>query len=233
MVPAFNEAARIGNSLRQIDDFIQHSSLSCEVIVVDDGSSDDTPAIVRQAKLKGLRFIQNPRNQGKGFTVRDGVLAATGDYVLFTDADLSAPIEELPKLLNIAVTENADVVIGSRAVDRTYIEKHQSRSRELGGIAFNLMVRSFLGLRLHDTQCGFKLFHRQKSRRIFERQTTAGFGFDPELLFLAKRDGLKIREVPVRWSHAEGSKVHFMKHATVMFLDLVRIRWNALTGKYR
>ena len=101
------------------------------------------------------------------------------------------------------------------------------------GIAFNLMVRSFLGLRLHDTQCGFKLFHRQKSRRIFERQTTAGFGFDPELLFLAKRDGLKIREVPVRWSHAEGSKVHFMKHATVMFLDLVRIRWNALTGKYR
>jgi len=232
-VPAYNEAARIGNSLRKIDDFIRHSSLNCEVIVVDDGSSDDTPAIVRQSNLAGLRFIQNPRNQGKGFTVREGMLAATGDYVLFTDADLSAPIEELPKLLNIAVTENADVVIGSRAVDRTYIEKHQSRSRELGGIAFNLMVRSFLGLRLHDTQCGFKLFHRQKSRRIFERQTTAGFGFDPELLFLAKRDGLKIREVPVRWSHAEGSKVHFMKHATVMFLDLVRIRWNALTGKYR
>ena len=139
---------------------------------------------------------------------------------------------KLPKLLNIALTENADIVIGSRAVDRTYIEKHQSRSRELGGIAFNFMVRSFLGLRLQDTQCGFKLFHRQNSRRIFEKQTTAGFGFDPELLFLAKRQGLKIREVPVRWSHAEGSKVHFLKHATVMFLDLIRIRWNALTGKY-
>ena len=212
---------------------MQSSSLSYEVIVVDDGSRDDTAAIVRQSNIKGLRLIQNSRNQGKGFTVRDGVLAAIGKYVLFTDADLSAPIEELPKLLNLATTENADVVIGSRAVDRTYIEKHQSRSRELGGIVFNLMVRSFLGLRLHDTQCGFKLFHRQKSRRIFELQTTAGFGFDPELLFLAKRDGLKICEVPVRWSHAEGSKVHFMKHATVMFLDLLRIRWNALTGKYR
>jgi len=232
VVPAFNEAVRIGNSLRKIDEFMRNSSLSYEVIVVDDGSTDETPAIVQQSKLKDLKFIQNPGNRGKGYAVRQGVLAARGEYVLFTDADLSAPIEELPKLLDIALTENVDVVIGSRAVDRTYIEKHQSRFRELGGIAFNFMVRSFLGLRLHDTQCGFKLFHRQKSRCIFERQTTAGFGFDPELLFLAKRQGLKIREVPVRWSHAEGSKVHFMKHATVMFLDLIRIRWNALTGKY-
>jgi dolichyl-phosphate beta-glucosyltransferase len=232
-VPAFNEAERIGNSLKKIDDFMQSSSLTYELIVVDDGSSDDTASIVRNSNVKGLRFIQNPQNQGKGFTVRNGVLASSGNYVLFTDADLSAPIEELPKLLNIAVSENADVVIGSRAIDRSYIEKHQSPFREVGGIAFNLMVRSFLGLNLHDTQCGFKLFNRKKSRRIFERLTTAGFGFDPELLFLAKRDGLKIREVPVRWRHAEGSKVHFMKHATVMFLDLVRIRWNALTGKYQ
>jgi dolichyl-phosphate beta-glucosyltransferase len=232
-VPAFNEAERIGNSLKKIDDFMQSSSLTYELIVVDDGSSDDTASIVRNTNVKGLRFIQNPQNQGKGFTVRNGVLAASGNYVLFTDADLSAPIEELPKLLNVAVSENADVVIGSRAIDRSYIEKHQSPFREVGGIAFNLMVRSFLGLNLHDTQCGFKLFNRKKSRRIFERLTTAGFGFDPELLFLAKRDGLKIREVPVRWRHAEGSKVHFMKHATVMFLDLVRIRWKALTGKYQ
>jgi dolichyl-phosphate beta-glucosyltransferase len=232
-VPAFNEAERIGNSLKKIDDFMQSSSLTYELIVVDDGSSDDTASIVQKSNVKGLRFIQNPQNQGKGFTVRNGVLAASGNYVLFTDADLSAPIEELLKLLNIAMTEDADVVIGSRAIDRRYIEKHQSPFREIGGIAFNLMVRSFLGLNLHDTQCGFKLFNGKKARRIFERLTTAGFGFDPELLFLAKRDGLKIREVPVRWSHAEGSKVHFMKHATVMFLDLVRIRWNALTGKYQ
>jgi glycosyltransferase involved in cell wall biosynthesis len=232
VVPAFNEAARIGNSLKKIDGFMRNSSLTYEVIVVDDGSTDETSTIVQQSEFKAFRFIRNPQNHGKGYAVREGVLAAEGEYVLFTDADLSAPIEELSKLLDVALTENADVVIGSRAVDRTYIEKHQSRFRELGGIAFNFMVRSFLGLRLYDTQCGFKLFHRQNSRRIFERQTTVGFGFDPELLFLAKRQGLKIREVPVRWSHAEGSKVRFMKHATVMFFDLIRIRWNALTGKY-
>jgi dolichyl-phosphate beta-glucosyltransferase len=233
VIPAFNEAARIGASLKKIDEFMRHSSLKYEVIVVDDGSTDETPSIVTQAKIKDLRLIQNPKNQGKGFTVRNGVLAATGDYVLFTDADLSAPIEELTKLIDVAVKERADVVIGSRALDRTYIEKHQSRFRELGGIAFNLMVRTFLWLPIQDTQCGFKLFHRLRSRPVFERQTTAGFGFDPELLFLAKRNGLKIREVPVRWSHAEGSKVRFMQHATVMFLDLLRIRWNALSGKYR
>ena len=179
-----------------------------------------------------MRLLQNNRNHGKGYTVRHGVLAASGQYVLFTDADLSAPIEELDKLLDVALKEHADVVIGSRAVDRKYIEKHQSRLRELGGIVFNLMVRSLLGLRLHDTQCGFKLFDRDRSRRIFEQQTTFGFGFDPELLFLAKRSGLKIRETPVRWSHAEGSKVHFLRDSVRMFSDLVRIRWNALLGRY-
>ena len=232
VVPAFNEAARIGVSLHKIDEFMRDSSLTYEVIVVDDGSTDETPTIINQSEVKVLRFIRNSSNHGKGYAVRQGVLAATGNYVLFTDADLSAPIEELRKLLDVALNEGADIVIGSRALDRNFIEKHQSRFRELSGIAFNLMVRSFLGLPLHDTQCGFKLFDRQKSRRIFERLTTHGFGFDPELLFLAKRQGLRIREVPVRWSHAEGSKVRFLRHATVMFMDLARIRWNALMGKY-
>ena len=232
VVPAFNEAARIGSSLQKIDEFMRGSSMTYEVIIVDDGSTDETSAIVNQSKLRVLRLVQNHQNHGKGFAVRQGVLAATCNYVLFTDADLSAPIAESSKLLDVALREDADVVIGSRAVDRSYIEKHQSPSRELGGVVFNLMVRSILGLRLHDTQCGFKLFHRQKSRRVFERQTTAGFGFDPELLFLARRYGLRIREVPVQWSHSEGSKVHFMKHAIIMFFDLLRIRWNALTGKY-
>src|SRR5262249_49876937 len=148
------------------------------------------------------------RNHGKGYAVRQGVLAASGKYVLFTDADLSAPIEELNKLLLVAQNEAADVVIGSRALDRSYIQKHQSQLRELGGTLFNLMVRLLLGLRLHDTQCGFKLFHRERCRKIFEQQTRSGFGFDPELLFLAKRNGLTIRETPVRWSHSEGSKVN-------------------------
>jgi glycosyltransferase involved in cell wall biosynthesis len=232
VVPAFNEAVRIGVSLRKIDEFMRDSSMTYELIVVDDGSTDETSAVINQSRVNALKLIRNDRNHGKGYTVRQGVLAATGNYVLFTDADLSAPIEELSKLIDVALNEGADIVIGSRAVDRSYIEKHQSRFRELGGIAFNFMVRSILGLQLHDTQCGFKLFHRQKSRRIFERVTTYGFGFDPELLFMAKRQGLRIREVPVRWSHSEGSKVRFMRHATVMFLDLLRIRWNALTGKY-
>jgi glycosyltransferase involved in cell wall biosynthesis len=232
VVPAFNEAGRIGDSIKKIDAFIQQSPLSFEIIVVDDGSTDDTAEIVRDSGIKGVRLVQNYRNQGKGYTVRHGVLVASGEYVLFTDADLSAPIEELNKLLEVAVKESADVVIGSRALDRKYIEKHQSRFRELGGMVFNLMVRTLLGLRLHDTQCGFKLFRRETSRRVFEQQTTFGFGFDPELLFLAKRNGLTIRETSVRWSHAEGSKVNFLRDSIRMFFDLLRIRWNAVIGRY-
>ena len=232
VVPAFNEAGRIAESVRKIDAFARESTLPLELIVVDDGSVDQTAEIVRQLGIKGLRLIRNRENHGKGYTVRQGVLSASGEYVLFTDADLSAPIEELNKLLDIAVRESADIVIGSRALDRRYIEIHQSRLREVGGIVFNLMVRVLLGLRLHDTQCGFKLFHRERSRGVFLKLTTLGFGFDPELLFLAKRQGLKIREAPVRWSHAEGSKVKFLRDGVRMFLDLVRIRWNALVGRY-
>ena len=232
VVPAFNESARIGDSIQKIDAFIRRSPRSFELIVVDDGSSDDTAEVVQRCRADRLRLVRNDRNHGKGYTVRQGVLAAKGKYVLFTDADLSAPIEELDKLLDVALKEGADVVIGSRAVDRSYIEKHQSSFREFSGIAFNFMVRLILGLQLHDTQCGFKLFDREKSRRIFEQQTTLGFGFDAELLFLAKSNGLKVRETPVRWSHAEGSKVNPLRDGTRMLLDLVRIRWNAILGRY-
>jgi glycosyltransferase involved in cell wall biosynthesis len=232
VVPAFNEASRIHESIRKIEAFVRESAFSAELIVVDDGSTDNTVAVIEEAADKDLRLIQNDCNRGKGYTVRKGVLAATGTYVLFTDADLSAPIEQATKLLDIAMKEAADIVIGSRAVDRTYIEKHQSRFRELGGIFFNRIVRLVLGIPLHDTQCGFKLFRRRSTRRIFEQQTIAGFGFDPELLFVAKRSGLKICETPVRWSHAEGSKVNFVRDAIRMFSDLVRIRWNAMLGRY-
>src|SRR5262249_53317642 len=154
VVPAFNEAERIGNSIRKINAFIRQSQLSFECIIVDDGSADDTAEIVKQSQVEGLRLVQNGRNRGKGYTVRQGVLAASGKYVLFTDADLSAPIEELDKLLDVAVKEGVDIVIGSRAVDRKYIEKKQSPFPELGGKGFNLMVRPILGLQLHDTHCG-------------------------------------------------------------------------------
>jgi glycosyltransferase involved in cell wall biosynthesis len=233
VVPAFNEAARIGNSIQKIVAYVEHSAIPMDVIVIDDGSSDATADIVNQSRNGTLvRLIRNGENHGKGYSVRQGMLNATGTYVLFTDADLSAPIEELQNLFDVAVRESADVVIGSRALDRRYIEKHQSRGRELGGIAFNKMVRLLLGLNLHDTQCGFKLFKREKTRALFEKQTIVGFGFDPEILFLAARKCLKIREVPVRWSHAEGSKIHFLRDGVRMFLDLVRIRWNWIAGRY-
>jgi glycosyltransferase involved in cell wall biosynthesis len=232
VVPAFNEASRIGETIRRIESFLKGMPWTAEVIVVDDGSRDDTYNTVSALKFPGLRVLRNPTNRGKGFAVKTGVLASTGEYVLFSDADLSAPIEELEKLLSAAEKQGADVVIGSRAVDRSYIEKHQSRGREIGGMIFNVMVRSILGLKISDTQCGFKLFRRSKIGPVFERMTVPGFGFDPEILFLASRARLKILEVPVRWSHAEGSKIRFMRDSVRMFSDLIRIRWNQFTGRY-
>jgi glycosyltransferase involved in cell wall biosynthesis len=230
VVPAFNEATRIGDSLRRIKEFVNTVPFQTELIVVDDGSRDETSNIVTGLQFPGLRLIRDAENHGKGHAVTLGVLAAVGEYVLFSDADLSAPIEEFKKLLAAAVAENADVVIGSRGVDRSVIERHQSPAREMGGVIFNKMVRLLLGLNIHDTQCGFKLFRREKTVPIFRKLTTAGFGFDAELLFLASRAGLKIREVPVRWSHSEGSKVRFLSDGVRMLTDLLRIRWNYLVA---
>lgn len=233
VIPAYNEGSRIGESIGKIGRFLHRTNLPAEIILVDDGSSDDTLAVAREFRGLPLRIIRSERNRGKGYSVRQGVLSANGTYVLFTDADLSAPIEESEKLLEIAMKESVDVVIGSRAVDRRTIQKHQSRFREVGGIFYNWMVQLLLGLRIRDTQCGFKLFRRDKALKIFEKQTTTGFGFDPEVLFLAKRAHLCMREVPVLWSHSEGSKVRFLPDGIRMFSDLIRIRWNSLTGRYR
>ena len=203
-----------------------------EVLVVDDGSTDDTADIVERTRIPGLRLIRNGTNRGKGYSVRTGVLAAKGEYILFSDADLSAPIEEMAKLMAAALDQNADVVVGSRALDSRYIEKHQSSVREGGGRLFNVVVRMVLGLKIYDTQCGFKLFKRASVQSAFRKQTTDGFGFDAELLFVMSRQGLKILEVPVRWSHAEGSKIRFLRDGTRMVADLLRIRWNDLMGRY-
>ena len=232
VIPAFNEAARIGSTISRIQEFLSGFPFPYELIVVDDGSSDDTASVVERHRCSGLRLIRNAGNHGKGYAVRQGVLESRGDYVLFTDADLSAPIEELHKLMNVALHENADVVIGSRAVDRSMIEVHQSWTRESGGILFNRAVRLILGLNLHDTQCGFKLFRRNRVLGIFQKQTRNGFGFDPEILFLASRRNLKIREVPVRWSHSEGSKIRFLRDGVGMFLDIVQIRFNYILRRY-
>jgi glycosyltransferase involved in cell wall biosynthesis len=232
VIPAFNEATRILDTLRRISEYRKQIPYESEILVVDDGSTDETGAIVEGLDFSGLRLIRNGTNRGKGYSVKAGVMAATGDYILFSDADLSTPIEEMDNLLAIAVKENADVVVGSRGLDNRYIEKHQGMIRETGGRLFNLMVRTLVGLNIRDTQCGFKLFKRSRVQSAFKKQTTDGFGFDPELLFIMSQQGLKILEVPVRWSHAEGSKIRFFRDGVRMFTDLIRIRWNNLTGKY-
>jgi glycosyltransferase involved in cell wall biosynthesis len=232
VIPAFNEAARIGSTISRIQQFLERFPFPHELIIVDDGSADDTATTVERNAGARLRLLRNETNHGKGYAVRQGLLASTGDYVLFTDADLSAPIEELDKLIDIALKEKADVVIGSRAVDRSLIAVRQSMVRESGGIVFNKVVRFFLGLNLQDTQCGFKLFKRDRVVDIFKKQTIYGFGFDPEILFMASKQNLKIREVPIRWSHAEGSKIRFLRDGVRMFSDIVRIRWNDVIGRY-
>ncbi|MFB3922468.1 MAG: dolichyl-phosphate beta-glucosyltransferase [Terriglobia bacterium] len=235
VIPAYNEAMRIGTTLEQVHQYVSTRNFPCELMVVDDGSRDETPDILKrfQERHPAVQILRNEPNRGKGFTVRRGVLAARGEFVLFTDADLSAPIEEANKLLGALESTGADVAVGSRALDRRLIGVHQPWRREMAGRVFNLMVRLFTGLEIRDTQCGLKLFRRASTARAFELQRVTGFGFDPEVLFLIERLGGKIVEVPVRWNDSPATKVRFLRDATRMFLDLVAIRWRAVTGQYR
>jgi len=182
-------------------------------------------------RIPQLRVVANGSNRGKGFSVRHGSLEATGEMILFTDADLSSPIEEGEKLF--AALKDHDVAIGSRAVDRTLIEVHESPLREFAGIIFNKIVRIILRLPFVDTQCGFKAFRRERCRIIFEQQTIERFGFDPELLYLARHHGLSTIEVPVRWAHSPATKVSMIRDSLQMFVDVFLIRWNGLRGRYR
>jgi len=231
VIPAYNEAGRIVSSLEAIQDYVRGKDFLVEIIVVDDGSTDNTAEIA--SAQAGVRVLRNQGNRGKGFSVRHGVLEARGELILFTDADLSAPIEEADKLLATMESSHADAVVGSRALQRELIGTHQSPFREWGGRFFNLLVRIFTGLRIQDTQCGFKLFRRQTTRRAFELQRVDRFGFDPEILFLVERLGGKVVEVPVRWNHNAATKVHYLRDSLHMTLDLVLLRWRALTGQYK
>jgi glycosyltransferase involved in cell wall biosynthesis len=233
IIPSFNEELRLPSSLERIADYIRKRRPNTEVIVVDDGSTDKTAVVAEAYKenIPSLRVLSNGMNRGKGFSVRRGSLEACGNVILFTDADLSSPIEEGEKLLTGLCTH--DVAIGSRAVDRSLIEAHQSLFREFAGIIFNRIVRVILRLPFVDTQCGFKAFRRERCRIIFEQQTIERFGFDPELLYLARHHGLSIVEVPVRWAHSPATKVSMMTDSVLMFLDVFVIRWNAMLGRYR
>jgi glycosyltransferase involved in cell wall biosynthesis len=232
IIPSFNEESRLPRSLERIAGYLRESQIDAEVIVVDDGSTDQTISVAQsfQKQIPNLRVVSNGENRGKGFSVRHGSMEARGDIVLFTDADLSAPIEESAKLISALQTN--DVAIGSRAVDRNLIEVHESRFREFAGIIFNKIVRFTLRLPFVDTQCGFKAFRRERCQIIFEQQTIERFGFDPELLYLARHHGLTTVEVPVRWSHSPATKVNMMKDSIQMFLDVFIIRWNAFKGRY-
>jgi len=232
VIPAYNEERRLPETLRRVREYLSTRPASAEVIVVDDGSSDRSAAVVEEwrSKFAGLRLLSNGRNRGKGYSVRHGMLEARGRIVLFTDADLSAPIEEADKLL--AALGGYEVAIGSRGVDPSLIEVHQSPLRELAGKVFNAVVRAVTGLDFTDTQCGFKAFVREHARIVFEQQRIERFGFDPEILFLAKRHGLRAIEIPVRWAHDPQTKVHVLRDSLRMLGEVLAIRWNWLLGRY-
>lgn len=234
VVPAYNESARIGATLEQILNHLRQQQWNAEVVIVDDGSRDGTLDIANRfaAQHSPVRVLRNPGNQGKGYSVRHGMLEARGKILLFTDADLSSPISEAGKLF-AALDAGADVAIGSRWLDPSLQFQRQSLKRQALSRVYNLFLRLVLLFPYQDTQCGFKAFTRESAARIFPRQRITRWGFDPEILYLAHRLGLKVAEVPVAWGHEEGSQLHVWRDGARMAWDALKIRAYALTGKYR
>ncbi|MBK9170307.1 MAG: glycosyltransferase family 2 protein [Bryobacterales bacterium] len=233
VIPAYNEESRLPDTLSAIAAYLAASDFDpVEILVVDDGSSDGTARAADEAARRDprIRVLRNPGNRGKGYSVRHGMLEARHDWVLFTDADLSAPIAELGKLRE--ATAGAEIIIGSRGLDRSLIGVHQSPFREAAGRFFNLVMRATTGLPFRDTQCGFKLFRRDAAQAVFSRLRLERFGFDVEALFVARRLGFRVAEVPVRWNHVEGSKVSMLAGLDG-FLDILRVRRNQWLGRYR
>lgn len=233
VIPAYNEEERLGASLDKIGAYVAGRGLDAEVLVVDDGSNDATVALAEKAfKQQNGRVVPNGENRGKGYSVRRGVLAAQGRWVLLTDADLSSPIEEHAKLAAAARKYDVDVVIGSRAVDASTVEVRQHPVRQLMGKTFNRIIRAMTGLPFQDTQCGFKLMDRKRVRPLFERMVVDRFAFDVEFLFLCVRFGLQVREIAVIWRNAPGSKVSLIADPLNMLWDVARVRWRFRRGDY-
>ena len=225
IIPAYNEESRLGSTLETIAGYLASESLDAEVIICDDGSKDGTVALVKRFAVDhpAFRVSEAPHNQGKGAALRRGFSEATGDYLLFSDADLSSPITEAKKLL-YWLEEGYDAAIGSRALaDPTVTIEAQSKRKFIGRV-FNFLVQRMIGLPLHDTQCGFKAFRRDVGKRLFDLQRLDGFSFDVEVLFLAAHQGFTVREVAVNWAHVPASRVNLINDSLKMFRDLMRIR---------
>jgi glycosyltransferase involved in cell wall biosynthesis len=233
VIPAYNESARIENALERVLGCVQDRGWDAEILVVDDGSTDDTAAIIQSwmQRYDRLHLILNPGNRGKGYSVRNGLLQAAGDIVMFTDADLSAPIEEA-ELLIAAIDGGADVAIGSRWLDKQKQTIAQPLYRRFFGRCFNWVTRKVMGLPYRDTQCGFKAFRREAAQTIFRLQTIERWGFDPEILFIARKLKYSIVEVPVTWGHDERSRISYLKDGMKMLEEMAEIRTNSVRGRY-
>ena len=236
VIPAYNEASRIDATLERVLSCVAVQGWDAEVLVVDDGSTDETTAIVERwmqlpVANERLHLIENPGNRGKGYSVRNGLLQAAGDIVMFTDADLSAPMEEAERLI-AAIRAGADVAIGSRWLDRRRQTIQQPIHRQIFGRCFNWITRQVMGLPFRDTQCGFKAFRRGPAQVIFRLQTIERWGFDPEILFIARGLRYSICEVPVTWGHDERSRLSYLKDGVKMLEEMAVVRKNSLAGRY-
>jgi dolichyl-phosphate beta-glucosyltransferase len=233
VIPAYNEGERLGPTLEQVLKYLSAQPWNSEVVVVNDGSRDDTADLVRGFAITDprVRLVENPGNRGKGYSVRHGMLEARGKVVIFSDADLSSPIEEMPKLLE-SLAAGADIAIGSRWLRAELQTQRQSLHRQLFGRIFNLLQRLILGLRFKDTQCGFKAFTRTAVQTVMPLQRIERWGFDPEILFLARKFGFRVEEIAVRWGHSGDTRIHPLVDGAKMFLELLHVRWNDMTGKY-
>jgi dolichyl-phosphate beta-glucosyltransferase len=233
VIPAYNESARLGRTLEKVLAYVHSRGWNAEVIVVNDGSRDDTAEIARQFAEKDpiVRVVNNPGNRGKGYSVRNGMLHSRGRIVIFSDADLSSPIEEAAKLV-AAIDAGADIAIGSRWLRAETQTQRQPLHRQIFGRVFNVLLRLSLGLQFADTQCGFKAFRQRAVQTIFPLQKIERWGFDPEILFLAQKFGFRIDEIPVLWGHSGGTRIHPLIDGSRMFMEMLHIRWNDLSGKY-
>ena len=233
LVPAYNEEDRLPGTVMKIVSYLDAAGTDAEILVVDDGSKDRT-ADLAAASLAGRRgrVIRNGENRGKGFSVRTGILEAQGRFVLLTDADLSTPIEEHAKLAAAIRDADLDLAIGSRGLAASDVQVRQGWLRQTMGRTFNRIIRAATGLPFHDTQCGFKLMDRERVRPIVEKMVVDRFAFDVELLFLCRRFGLSVREIPVTWRNAPGSKVSLFRDPINMLLDVARVRWRFRRGLY-